>query len=150
MTVDFVLKRAPRYRIASTRWKGPWSDARIHARFQWVVKWAKSRGLKTGKWIFMEPGTRRWEAAVEVKGSAHGERGIRIRTLPATRVASVVFDTDVVSPQVVYHGLSDWLRWRRKDRTIRSVGASREIYDEDPWRKKKGGFRVEVQYVVRP
>lgn len=150
MTVDFAFKRAPSYRVASIRWSGPWSDARIHAQFARVAKWAAKQHLRTGKWIFLEPGTRLWEVAIEVKGEARSSGGIRIRTFPAARVASVVLDPAVVSPRVVYHGLNDWLRWRRKDHEIRSVGVSREVYDGDPWRDPKAWSRIDVQFVVRP
>jgi len=150
MTVDFVIKRAPAYRVASIRWKGPWSDAGIHRKFRAVLAWARARHLPTGRWIFREPAERTWEVAVEVRGAARSEGAVRVHTYPRSRVASVVFDPKVVSPAVVYHGLNDWLRWRRKDRTIRSAGDYREVYLDDPWRNPKAFARTEVQVVVRP
>jgi effector-binding domain-containing protein len=149
MTVEFEIRKSPAYRVAAVRWKGPWSDGTIHRRFDSVVRWAKSHGLRTGKWIFREPAERTWEVAVEVRGSARSEGDIRIKSYPACSVARVIFDPDVVSPPVVYHGLSDWLRWRRRDKTIRSVGDYREVYDGDPWRDKRAYAHTEVQYVVR-
>lgn len=149
MVVDFKIKRAPAYRVASVSWKGPWNERRIRAQFDRVAKWARKTGLRTGKWIFREPGTRAWEVSIEVRGSAHSEGPIRMRMLPATSVASVVFDPNVVSPAVVYHGVTDWLRWRKRDKTIRSVGAYREVYDGDPWREPKVWAHTEVQVVVR-
>jgi DNA gyrase inhibitor GyrI len=150
MTVDFAFKRAPAYRIASIKWKGPWSDAKIHGQFVKVQKWAKAAGLKTGHWVFMEPASRQWEVGIEVKGPAKPRGGIRLRTLPASRVASVTFDPEVVSPAVIYHGVNDWLRWRRKDKKVRSVGAYREVYEGDPWKDAKAAARVNIQVVVRP
>jgi DNA gyrase inhibitor GyrI len=149
MTIEFGIKRAPAYRVASLRWKGPWSDAGIHRKFLAVVTWARRHGLRTGRWVFREPGERTWEVGVEIRGAAKSDGPIRVRTYPAASVASVVFDPDVVSPAVIYHGLNDWLRWRRKDKTIRSVGDYREVYVDDPWRNPKAFARTEVQFVVR-
>jgi effector-binding domain-containing protein len=149
MVVDFKIKRAPAYRVASISWKGPWNERRIRAQFDRVAKWARKSGLRTGKWIFREPGTRAWEVSIEVRGAARPEGPIRLRTLPASAVACVVFDPDVVSPAVVYHGVTDWLRWRKRDKTIRAVGSYREVYDGDPWRQPKAWARTEVQVVVR-
>ena len=149
VVVDFRLKRAPRYRVASIAWKGPWNERRIRANFDRVSAWARRAGLRTGKWIFREPGPRRWEVSVEVRGAARSEGPVRVHTLPAATVASVVFDPEVISPAVVYHGVTDWLRWRKKDHTIRSVGTYREVYDGDPWRKRSAWARTDVQVVVR-
>ncbi len=149
MPVDFVLKRAPAYRVAALRWKGPWSDAKIHRQFQAVTTWARKKGLRTGKWIFREPAERTWEVAVEVRGRARGDRTVRLKTYPASSVASVVYDPNVIASPLVWHGLSDWLKWRRRDKTIRSVGDYREVYDGDPWKDRRAYARTEVQFVVR-
>jgi effector-binding domain-containing protein len=150
MTVDFKFKRAPAYRVASVAWKGPWSDARIHAKFRRVAAWAKARGLRTGKWVFREPGERAWEVGIEVRGNAKSGGGVRIKTYPSCRVASVLFDPEVVSARVVYHGMTDWLRWQRKEREVKSVGQYREVYPGDPWRDKTAYAQTEIQVVVRP
>src|SRR5271170_1253687 len=121
VVVDFKIKRTPSYRVATLSWKGPWNERRIRAQFDRISTWARRSGLRTGKWIFREPGSRAWEVAIEVRGVAPAEGSIRIRTMPAATVASVVFDPNVVSPAVVYHGVTDWLRWRKRDKTIRSV-----------------------------
>jgi len=149
MTIDFGWAKNPKLRVASIAWKGPWSDAKIRAQFEKVERWAKGQGLRTGRWIFQEPGERRWEVSIEVKGSARGAGPIRIKTLRPATVARVVFDPDIVSPQVIYHGLSDWLRWRRKEHEIRSVGSYREVYLGNPWRDAKAWARTEVQFLVR-
>jgi len=149
VVVDFRIKQAPAYRVASISWKGPWNERRIRAQFDRLTKWAQSKGLRTGCWIFREPGTRAWEVSIEVRGAARSEPPIRVRTLPARSVASVVFDPNVISPSVIYHGVNDWLRWRKRDKTIRSVGDYRELYGQDPWRNPKSWARTEIQVVVR-
>jgi DNA gyrase inhibitor GyrI len=150
MAVDFAFKKTPAYRVASISWSGPWSDAKIRKNFETVAQWAKSRGYGPGLWIFREPGTRKWETGVLVNARARSEGAVRIRTLPATRVASVVFDPDVVSPAIVYHGLSDWLRYRKKDRKIRRVVSTREVYQGNPWKDKSAYARTDVQFLVKP
>lgn len=149
MTVDFVLKKAPSYRIAHLRWTGPWSDRELRKRFELVEKWAKEHGLRTGRWIFREPGERVWDVGIEVRGKARSQGRVRIQTLPAATVASILFDPEVVSPRVVYHGVTDWLRWQRKEKAIRSAGAYRELYEGNPWRVKRAWSRTEIQVVVR-
>ena len=149
MAVDFELQRAPAYRVATLRWKGPWSDVGVHRKFLEVAAWARRHGLRTGRWIFREPAERSFEVAIEILGKAKSDRSIRIRTFRASAVARVVFDPKVIEPRVVYHGLADWLRWRRKEGAIRSVGDYREVYVGDPWADPKAYARTEVQYTVR-
>jgi effector-binding domain-containing protein len=135
--------------VAAIRWTGPYSEREIRRRFEEVEKWAHARGLRTGRWVFREPGSRVWDTAIEVHGAARSEGRVKVRTLPAATVASVRFDPDAVSPEVIYHGLSDWLRWRRRDGKIRSVGSYREIYEGNPWKNARAWSRTEVQFVVR-
>lgn len=150
MTVDFKFRRAPAYRAAVISWKGAWSDARVRAKFYTVARWARAHGLRTGSWLFFEPDERSFMVGIEVQGKAKSDGAVRIKKFPSTRVASVVFDPDVISPAVVYHGVTDWLRWRKKERKVRSVGTYREVYTDDPWRNKRAYARTEVQVVVRP
>jgi len=122
VTVDFVLKRAPAYRVASVRFTGPYKETRIRSEWEGVARWAKAHGLRTGKWFFSEDGAGpryRFEVAIEVRGKAKSDGKVHLRTFAASPIASVRFDPDVVSARVVYHGLSDWLRWRKKDKTIK-------------------------------
>ena len=149
MAVDFELKKSPSLRVAAIRWTGPYNERQIQKRFEEVEKWARAQGLKTGRWVFREPGSRRWDTAIEVRGNARSKGRVKVRTLPASTVASVRFDPDLISPRVIYHGLSDWLRWRRKEKAIRSVVSYREVYDGNPWRDKRAWSRTEVQFVVR-
>lgn len=151
MVVDFAFKKTPAYRVACIRWKGPWSDKRIRAEFSRLGQYARKGGYRTGHWFFREPGTREWEVALEIRSAkARPAAAIRLKTYPASRVASVVFDPEAVSPSVVYHGLMDWLRWRRKDGKVRSVGSSREVYDGNPYTDPKAWSRTDIQFLVRP
>ena len=149
MTVDFVLKKAPAIRLATIRWKGPYSERQIRQRFEEVERWVRAHGGRPGRWVFREPGTRVWDVGIEVAAKIRSTGRVKVRTVAAASVASVVFDPDVVSPRLVYHGLSDWLRWRKKEKEIRSVVSTREIYPGNPWKDPKAWARTEVQFVVR-
>ncbi|HYA71189.1 MAG TPA: hypothetical protein VEH28_07480 [Thermoplasmata archaeon] len=149
MTVDFVWKKTPSLRIASIRWTGPYSEATIRKRFAELDKWARARGHRTGRWVFREPGSRKWEVGIEVEGRARSEGRVKVRALRPATVASVTFDPEVVSPRIVYHGLSDWLRWRRKEKKLRAVVSTREIYAGNPWTDPKAWAATEVQFLVR-
>jgi DNA gyrase inhibitor GyrI len=149
VVVDFKLKRVPALRVASLSWKGPWNERKIRSQFDRIAAWAREHKLRTGQWVFREPAHRSWQVAIEVRGAARSDGPIRLRTYAAATVASVVFDPTAVSPAVVYHGITDWLRWRKKDKTIRSVGSYREVYAGDPWRQAKAWARTDIQVVVR-
>jgi effector-binding domain-containing protein len=149
MVVDFAFKNVPSYRVASITRVGPWKEDNLRTEFGELTRWAKRRGLRTGRWIFIHKDGDRWEACLEVKGRAEEEGRIRLKTLHPTRVAFVVFDPDQVSSRVVYHGLQDWTRWRRKDGDIRAVTGSREVYSGDPWKDRSAWRHCEVQFLVR-
>ena len=151
MVVDFALKRAPKYRVASVRFTVPYKESRIRSEWAGLARWAKSKDLRTGKWFFSEEGDGpryRFEVAIEVRGPAKSDGKVRIKTLPASPIASVTFDPDVVAARVVYHGLGDWLRWRKKDRTIRRARSWREVYDGNPWTDPRAWSRAEIQVLV--
>jgi len=149
MPIDFAWGKAPKMRVASITWTGPWSEKKIQAQFERVQRWAKEHRVGTGRWIFREPDERKWEACIDLRGPVRGSPPVRLKTLRAAPVARVVFDPDQLSPRVVYHGLSDWLRWRRKEKEIRAVVDYREVYAGNPWRDAKAWARTEVQFVVR-
>jgi hypothetical protein len=151
LVTDFALKKSPGYRVASIVRIGQWKEDNLRPEFRELVRWARKNGLRTGQWIFLDarPDHRRWEACLEIQGSARSEGRIRIKTLPATWVARVTFDPTVVSSRLVYHGLNDWTRWRRKYKEIRSVTAVRELYNGDPWRNKKAWTNCVVEFLVR-
>ncbi|HZY91425.1 MAG TPA: GyrI-like domain-containing protein [Thermoplasmata archaeon] len=149
MTVDFAFKKAPAMRVATVSWKGAWNEGRIRKEFEGLARWVRAHKVRTGKWVFMEPGEAAWTVAIELRGNAKGDGKVRIRTLSASRVAAVAFDPKLVSPRVVYHGLSDWLRWRKKDGDIKRVLSSREVYSGNPWKDAAAWAHTEVQFVVR-
>ncbi len=150
MTVDFVFKKAPKFRLITARWTGPWNEKRIQKEFEALAKWAAAHKIRTARWVFMEPGDRQWLVGLEVPASVTGDRTVKVRSFPAARVAQVQFDPDIVSARVIYHGVTDWLRWRKKDKEIRSVGVYREVYPGNPWRDKSAWAKTTIQVVVRP
>lgn len=138
-TVDVEVRRAPAVRTIRAEGKGPWNELRIRTEFERLARWASSRKLRTGRWV----------VAIEVWGTVRGEAAVRVRNLPASRVASVRYDPDLASPRVIYHGLTDGLRWRKKDGSIRRAGVDREVYEENPWTRAKARSRSEIQVLVR-
>ena len=151
MAVDFEIKRAPKYRVASVRFTGPYKESRIRSEWEGIARWAKAKGLRTGKWFFSEDGNGpryRFEVAIEVRGSAKSEGKVHIRTLPASPIATVTFNPEAIEPSVIYHGLSDWLRWRKKDKTIKRARTWREAYIGNPWTDKKAWSNTEIQVLV--
>ena len=151
MVVDFALKRAPKYRVASVRFVGPYQESRIRSEWENLAKWAKARGLRTGKWFFSEDGAGpryKFEVAIEVRGAARGDKKVRMRTFPASPIAPVTFNPEQISARVIYHGLSDWLRWRKKDKSIKRARSWREVYDGNPWSDPKAWSRAEIQVLV--
>ena len=158
LIVDFEFKREPAYTVAAIRYVGPFRENHLRKEFKELVSWANKAKVPTGKWIFREidgpfsrrpDNQRRWEACLVIRGKARGQGRIRIKKIPASTVARVVFDPDKVSARVVYHGLNDWLRWRKKDKTIKGIGPTREVYAGDPWTNARAWSRAEVQYLVR-
>jgi hypothetical protein len=149
MPVDFGWGKSSRLRVATIAWKGPWNDKKIRAQFERLARWAKAQRVRTGRWIFREPADRSWEVALELRGKARGSDGVKTKTYPASPVARVVFDPEQVAPRVVYHGLSDWLKWQRKAKAIRRVVSSQEVYSGNPWTDPRAWARTEVQFLVR-
>lgn len=149
MTVDFRLKRVPRYRVASITRIGPWREDNLRAEFRELARWARREGIPTGHWIFFERGHHRWEACLELKRPGRSSGRIRTKTLPAARVAALVFDPDRVSSRIVYHALNDWTRVRRREGELPPVTAVREVYDGDPWTDRRAWAHCEVQFLLR-
>ena len=155
MLVDIVVKRAPSYIVGSIVRIGPWKDNVWRPEISQLEKWAKKRKLRTGKYILYEFASRRkvnrrrWEACIEIKGKANSEGKVKIKRIPAETVASVTFDPTKVSPGLVYHGLTDWLRWRLKDGTFKDKGPTREVYPRNPWTNARAWAKAEVQVLVK-
>ncbi len=149
MVVDFSLRRTPPIRVASVVRVGPWKVDNLRAEFGELVRWATKHTVRTGRWVFLERDRDRWEACLEIHREAEPDGRVRLKTLPGAWVARVVFDPDRVSSRLVYHGLSDWTRARRRAGEIRSVEAVREVYAADPWKDNAAWANCEVQFVVR-
>jgi hypothetical protein len=149
MVVDFAWKRTPSYRVATIVRVGPWREENLKPEFGELVKWAKRQQVRTGRWIFIERSHTRWEACLEVRGKCRAEGRIRLKTLPSERAASVVFDPDRVSSRIVYHGLIDWTRQRKRDGEIRRVSQIREVYPGDPWTNPRAWAQCDVQFLVQ-
>ena len=149
MVVDFLLKRAPRFRVGAITRVGPWREDNLRREFRELMRWAKAQRARPGRWIFLERGSNRWEACLEFAGRARATGRVRLKTLPSAAVASVTFDPDQVSSSVVYHALNDWVRRHGKGRRIRGVTGIREIYSGDPWADKEAWAHCEVQFLLR-
>ncbi len=149
MTVDFAIKKVPSYRVASIVRVGPWKEGILRPEFRELMAWAKKHHLRTGKWIFQSPKDDRWEACLEIRGAARSEGRIQVKTLKAGHAAYAIFDPDEIADRIIYHGLNDWLRWRRKDGEITAVRGHREVYSGDPWTDPTAWAHCEVQFLVR-
>ncbi|MDE1821931.1 MAG: hypothetical protein KGJ23_12110 [Euryarchaeota archaeon] len=149
MVVDFVLSRSPSYRVASIVRVGPWKEDNLRTEFEELEHWAERQGVRRGRYVFLERGGNRWEACLEYRGRARAEGRVRLKTLPPAHVAKVAFDPEKLSSRIVYHGLSDWVRWRKKYGEIKSVEWPREVYPGNPWKDKRAWADCEVQFVVR-
>jgi effector-binding domain-containing protein len=126
----------------------------LRAEFSQLVKWAKKRKLGTGKWMLYfidEPGGRRpanklrSEACLQIKGRAESEGKIKVKKLPAQKVASVTFNPDKVSPRLVYSGIYGWLKWGGFKDTV----TGREVYVGNPWRNPRAWVNTEIQVPVK-
>ena len=93
----------------------------------------------------------RFEIGIEILGNrpARGGDGTSIKTLPASEVATVTFDPDIVSPRVIYHGLTDWLRWQRKEGKYKEAGPYREVYLGNPWASARAWAHTQIQVPVK-
>jgi effector-binding domain-containing protein len=149
MVVDFEVRKAPSFTVASITRNGPWKEDNLRSEFRELTRWAAKRGVPTGRWIFYHKGDHRWEACLEIRGKAKATGRIRLKTLPATYVARCIFNPEAIADRVIYHGLSDWTRWRRRYKEIKSVGGSREVYSGDPWSDAQAWEHCEVQFLVR-
>src|SRR5437867_3231866 len=151
VAVDFAIKTTPKYRVVSVRFVGPFNERRIRSEWERLAKWAKTKRLNTGKWFFSEEDAGkayRFDLSIEVRGHVKGEGKVRVRTFPASPIATVTFDPDVVAARVIYHGLSDWLRWRKKDKAIKRTRTWREVYSGNPWTDKRDWSHTEIQVLV--
>ena len=157
MAVDFVVRNAPGYRVATRSLTGPWpGDRAIRREFESVNGWAQKAGLRPGHWFFREFGgmssrRRRWEMGVELRSGkpARVAKGLSIKKFPATKVVAVKFDPDEVSPTLVYFGVEGWMRWNQRGKKFRPNGPWREVYSGNPWKSKKAWASTEVQAPIK-
>jgi len=160
MVVDFAIRKSPEYRIAERTLVGKWpGDKAILAEFVKVQAWAKEKKLRTGKWFFLESGDEdmspnsklRIEMGIEIRGKAkvRGGKGVKLKALPASSIATVTFDPDAVSPRVIYHGINDWLRHLEKTRKYKELGPYREVYPGNPWSSKRAWAHTQIQVPVK-
>jgi len=152
--VDIKVKTAPTYKVAYITHVGPYSGQNMwRAEFTQLVRWAKKRKLRTGRWImyFIDEWGKRPErkrrsvACLEIKGNTKPEGKIKIMTLPRQRVASVTFDPDKFSDTLVYHGIEGWLQYQ----PFRQAGRSREVYVASPWTSRRAWANTEVQVPLK-
>jgi len=152
--VHIKVKVAPSYRVAYLVRMGGYTGQNMwRAEFSQLVKWAKKRKLRTGKWImyFIDEWGKRPEqkrrsvACLEIKGKAKPEGKIKIMTLPRQRVASVTFDPDKISDSLVYHGIEGWLPYH----PYRQASRSREVYIDSPWTNRRAWANLEVQVPLK-
>lgn len=152
MKVDFKLRKSPAYTVACKTVKAKYSDRAIRESFEQVAGWAEEKGVGTGKWIFIEHSEQddvlKWSACIELKGKAKGGGGIAVKKLDSSDIVSVTFNPDQVSSGIVYHAISDWARWRKKDGTIARAGGFREVYGGNPWKDSAAWQSLEVQMLV--
>jgi effector-binding domain-containing protein len=154
MKVDFKVKVAPSYKVAYIIRYGPYSGQNMwRSEFSQLVKWAKKRKLRTGKWImyFIDKWSersqkkRRSVAALEIKRKAKSQGKIQIMKIPRQKVVSIIFDPDKVSDDLVYHGLESWL----ESSSYKQAGRSRELYNESPWINPRAWANCEVQVPLK-
>jgi hypothetical protein len=150
MVVDFVMGKASGFRaVTSALTSEQYSDARVRKEFGRLAAWAKKNGIRTGKWYWITPNKNRMRLAIEVKGKARSSGGFEVRTFPASRVVQIRFNPDEISPRVVYFGLGNFLRNKRKEHKVKSVGSWREVYSGDPWADRKAWTNLTIEAVVR-
>jgi effector-binding domain-containing protein len=154
MKVEFKVKTAPSYKVAYILHIGPYTNQNMwRPEFNQLVKWAKKRKLRTGKWImgFLDKWSEKTEkrrrsvACIEIKGRAKAEGKIKIMKIPKQKVVSVVFDPDKVSADVVYYGLEAWLEYC----PYKQAARSKELYDGNPWTNPRSWANCEVQVPLK-
>jgi effector-binding domain-containing protein len=148
MEPRFSIKTFPSIRVACARWSGPHKDSRIRSEFERVAKWAQVRELRIGRWILLEPGHRLWEVCLELKSPAKGDGRVRVRTLPAATVLSVVFNPEEVDLSALWKTAMNRVRRLRDQGKIARVGMYREVYHGNPWTDAKAWARTNGQVVV--
>ncbi len=154
MTVEFKLKVAPSYKVAYIMRRGQYTGQNMwRTEFNQLVKWARKRKVRTGKWIMYfidEWGKkpereRRSVACLEIKGRAFPEGKIQMKKIPRQKVISVTFDPDKVSADIIYYALEGWLQYA----PYKQAARSRELYDGSPWTNRRAWANCEIQVPLK-
>jgi len=154
MIVDFKVKTAPSYNVACIISRGPYKGQNMwRSEFSQLLKWAKKRKLRTGKWIMgyidawgkVPEKRRRSMACLEIMGRGKPEGKIQIMTLPRQKVVSVVFNPDAVSADVIYYAIESWLQYH----PFKQAARSREVYNGSPWANPRAWANCEVQVPLK-
>ena len=123
------------------------------SEFSQLSKWAKKSRLRTGKWIMYfidrwgeRPAKqRRSIAAIQITGKARPMGKVKVMKLSRQKVASVTFNPDKVSEELVYYALESWL----ESGSYKQAGTSRELYDGSPWTSPRAWANCEVQVPLK-
>jgi effector-binding domain-containing protein len=154
MKAEIKVVRAPSYTVAYMIRVGPYTGQNMwRSELSQLDRWAKKRRLRTGKWIMYfidrwgeKPAKqRRSVAAVQLKSNARAEGKVKIMRIPSQKVASVTFNHDKVSEELVYYGLESWL----DAGSYKQAGTSRELYDGSPWANPRAWANCEVQVPLK-
>ncbi len=154
MKVEIKVMRAPSYTVAYLMHVGPYTGQNMwRSELSQMDRWAKKRRLRTGKWIvyFIDrwgerpAKQRRSIAAIQLKTKARAEGKVKIMKIPRQRVASVTFNPDRVSEELVYYGLESWL----ESSPYKQAGTSRELYNGNPWTNPRAWANCEVQVPLK-
>lgn len=154
MIVDIKVKQVPSYTVAALTHYGPHGPNMFRKEYDYLVKWARRKKVRTGKWIMRwldEPGRKpakkiRSEACLEIKGRAKIEGKVRIKKFPKHTVVSVTFDPNKVSTRLVYSGIYGWIRYSDYEAT---ESPPREVYIANPWTNSRAWSNAEIQVPVK-
>jgi hypothetical protein len=150
MVPRFSFRSVPGFKVISVRWRGPHDDKRIRSEFERLAQWARTRDLRTGRWIFQEPGRRRWEVSLEVKGRTKGSGPVRVRTVSPSRVLRVTFDPEKVDMDALWKAAVGRIRHLRQRGTVGRAGVYREVYRGNPWTSPRAWARTNAQIILHP
>lgn len=157
LQVGFATKKFRGCKVAKIEYVGRYrGEDMLRSEFNEIKRWAKEKGVKTGRWFFMEldgpevpDKKRRWVAAIEIKGEARSKGKIRVTELAPSTIVCVKFDPEAVSAELVYFGLGGWVDWHKKEGKYKENGTWREVYLGDPWTSKRAWANLEIQVPVK-
>lgn len=152
MTVDFVVRREPAYRVATRTMRGRWpGDRAIGREYDALRAFARAAGVETGKWFFRSLGEMSetagtWELGIEVRTRKPLRgKGVATKEFPATTVVAIKFDPKQLSPTVAYSSIEGWMMWTGRQKKYKWNGPWREVYPGNPWKSSSAWARTEIQ-----